>query len=106
MDEQKNFEEFREEYSLNKTSKSRKMELIKLMRENLKKRCDNNNENIMCLDGNEHSLESENVSELYAIDSALKYAQNSKENNEISDSIREAMLSQNKYTPDSPYPKK
>lgn len=37
MDEQKNFEEFREEYSLNKTSKSRKMELIKLMRENLKK---------------------------------------------------------------------
>lgn len=106
MAEQKNFEEYRSEYSLPETSETRKMELIKLMQEDLKKRCDKNNETIMCLDGNEYSLVSENVSELYAIDSALKYAQNSKENNEISDSIREAMLTQNKYTPDSPYPKK
>jgi|GEM_PF-1446746 len=100
------FDELKFEYSLPETSKTRKIELIKMMQDNLKKRCAKNIETIMCLDGNEYSLESENVSELYAIDSTLKNAQNRKWNNEISDSTRETMLSRNKYTPGNLYSKK
>ena len=106
MEEQKIFQELIAEYFHKETTEARKMELIKLMQEDLKQRNGNENDTVLCLDGNEYSMDSEIVSELYAIDNALREVKNREERDEISDQIRDKLLSRNKYSPDNPYPYK
>lgn len=103
MEEQKDFDEYKREFSLPQTTKSRKNELIKLMQENLKQRCDKENGTVKCLNGKEYSLDSENVSELYAIDGAMKESKNREKRDEASQKARAEAESRNRYNPDNPY---
>lgn len=89
---------------MSKTIPSRKTELIKLMQENLKQRYGKNCGSIKCLDNNDYSLDTDIVSELIAIDAALKAAQKANQNDSFSDAMRNEALSRNKYTPQKPYP--
>ncbi len=106
MEEQKNFDEFRREYSLIKTTETRKAELLKLMQDNLKQRCGSDICTVKCLDGNEYSIDSDNVSELYAIDAALNYADGRTKFDETSEKNRDDALSKNRNSPSNPYPPK
>ena len=99
MKKQIDFDELKREYSLTKTTESRRTMLLKLMQENLKKRSGKERGTVMCLDGKECSLESDIVSELYAIDSALKESNNKLKRDEISKKARNKAISQNKYRP-------
>lgn len=103
MEEQKDFDEYKREISLSGTTKSRKIELIKLMQENLKQRCGKESGTVKCLNGKEYSLDSENVSELYAIDGAMKESKNREKRDEASKKARAEAVSRNKYNPDNPY---
>lgn len=103
MENLKRFDEYRREYSLSETSETRKTELLLLMRENLEQRCSKDHDYIMCLNEKEYSIDSANVSELYAIDSALKNAKSKVRNNALTKKIREEALLQNKYNPNNPY---
>lgn len=102
----KQFQEYKGEYSQENTTEDRKTELISLMRENLRQRLGEGRSSLPCRDGKEHSVESENVSDLYAIDGELNLRNSSAKMNKNSDTIRGELLSGNKYNPDNPYPSK
>lgn len=106
MEEQKSFEELKAEYHLTTTTESRKKELIKLMQEDLKQRCGEDCDTVECLDGKDYPLDSDNVSELYAINGTLKETKTRKERDEISETTRAEALSKNNYSPSNPYPEK
>ncbi|MBO4871489.1 MAG: hypothetical protein J5565_05855 [Muribaculaceae bacterium] len=106
MEQNKIFEELNREYSLSQTTESRKTELLKLMQENLKQRCGKDSAIVKCMDDKDYSPESDNVSELYAIDAALKETEKRKDRDNVSDAIRAKELSKNVYSPDNPYPGK
>jgi len=57
----------------------------------------------MCLNEKKYLIDSANLSELYAIDSALKKAKSKVNNNTLKEQIREEALSRNKYNPNNPY---
>ena len=103
-EEQKEFDELKAEYSSSKTTDSHRKELILLMQDNLRQRCGNESRTVKCLDGNIYSIDSDNVSELYAIDAALNDAVRSKKFDEISEIKRDDALSKNKNSPSNPYP--
>ena len=91
--EQKTFQELKAEFSFPETCEDRKKELIILMQENLKQRCDEESGIVKCLDGKNHSLDSDDVGELSVIDSYLRGLERKKERDEISEI----------YTPENPY---
>lgn len=70
---QKQFNEYKAEFSFVGTTAERKKELIALMQANLRDRCGNVGKTFVCLDGKEHSLGSDNVEDLYAIDGFFKF---------------------------------
>lgn len=100
------FQEYKREYSLINTTKERKKELISLMRENLRQRLGEGPSSLLCLDREEYSVDSENVSDLYAIDEMLNHKNSSAEMAKVSNMIRKESLSRNKHNPGNPYPSK
>lgn len=102
-EELKMFDDLKMVYSKPETTESEKKELIKLMQENLMKRSGKDSGTIKCLDGNEYSLDSQNPSELYAIDGALRAAEATTQCDIDSEEARNAALGTNKYSPNNPY---
>lgn len=100
------FQEYKREYSLINTTKERKKELISLMRENLRQRLGEGRSSLLCLDGKEYSVDSESVSDLYAIDGMQNQIDSSAKMNKVSDTMRKESLSRNKYNPGNPCPSK
>lgn len=100
------FQEYKREYSLINTTKERKKELISLMRENLRQRLGEGPSSLLCLDREEYSVDSENVSDLYAIDGMLNQIDSSAKMNKVSDTMHKESLSRNKYNPGNPCPSK
>lgn len=100
------FQEYKREYSLINTTKERKKELISLMRENLRQRLGEGPSSLLCLDREEYSVDSESVSDLYALDGMLNQIDSSAKMNKVSDTMRKESLSRNKYNPGNPYPSK
>lgn len=102
----KQFQKYKGEYSQENTTEDRKTKLISLMQENLRQRLGKGRSSLVCHDEKEHSVESENVSDLYAIDGELNLKNSSAKMNKDSDTIRGGSLSGNKYNPNNPYPSK
>lgn len=102
-EELKTFEELKAEFSKPETNDHRKKELITLMQENLKKRCGKDCGTIKCLDNKEYSLDSDNPSDLFAIDAKLRAEDFSARNDLFSEKARTAVLEHNKYGPNNPY---
>lgn len=75
--------------------------LIKEMQDNLKQRTVK--KSIVTLDDKTRSLDSDVPSDLFAIDSKLKYARKSADNEKNTNMTREKMLEENKYRPNHPY---
>lgn len=96
------FDKYKNEYSCENTTDERKNELIRLMRENLKKRC--KSETICCLDNQVYSVDSINVEHLYAIDVFLRFEENKHNLSTIGEIIRQQAQNENKYGPNNPYP--
>lgn len=103
---EKQFDEYKAELARRDTNKERKEKLIALMQENLKERCEHYNGSIVCLDGQEHSLDSENVEDLYAIDGFLRSDEKRTQQSVTGNIKRQQAQSVNKYGPDNPYPYK
>lgn len=99
------FDGYKGEFSSPKTTDERKVELISLMRTNLKERSKQNSGFVDCLDGQKHSLDSNEVTDLYAIDGALKYKQKAEQRELLSEKIRNTQLERNLYDKDNPYPR-
>lgn len=97
------FNEYKEEYSHPETTDNRKQALIQLMQENLKERWGKEGDLITCLDGQEYSLKSNIVTDLYAIDGALKAETCSNEMTEIAVISRKEAEERNTYGPAKPY---
>ncbi len=97
------FKELKAEYSRKETTESRKKELVKLMQENLKQRCGQDGGTIKCLDGKNYSIDSNDVIELYAIDSYLNELERKKKVDKISEIARKDAEKNNKYGPQNPY---
>lgn len=102
----KQFDDFKAEYSCRKTTDERKKALIPLMQMNLKERCGKDSGTIVCDDGREHSLTSNNVEDLFAIDGALNAEASKNKLTETADISRKESFEQNKYGPDKTYPEK
>jgi hypothetical protein len=94
----RNFQELKAEYSRKETTESRKKELVKLMQENLKQRCGQDGGTIKCLDGKNYSIDSNDVSELYAIDFYLNELERKKKVDNISEKARKDAEKENKYS--------
>ena len=105
QEELKQFDMYKSEYSSPKTTGERKQELIKLMRENLKRRRGEESSVMVCLDAKEHSVDSNCIEDLYAIDTYLREQNSKRERDEFSEMVRTEALKNNKYGPDNPYPK-
>ena len=99
------FNSFKVEYSNKDMKEERRKVLITLMQENLKKRCGKDGGFIECLDGKEHSLTSENVEDLYAIDGSLNADACKNELTEAADFARKDADERNQYGPTKTYPK-
>lgn len=97
------FKELKAEYARKETTESRKKELVKLMQENLKQRCGQDGGTIKCLDGKNYSIDSNDVIELYAIDSYLNELERKKKVDKISEIARKDAEKNNKYGPQNPY---
>lgn len=100
------FAEYKAEYSNKSTTRERQQELINLMQQDLKERNNTGQEIINCLDGKEHSINSNSVNDLYAIDGALRSNDSSQKMDAIANVKREVASNHNKYGPDNPYPNK
>lgn len=98
------FDEYKAEYSRVETTDERKNELIVLMQGNLKRRWGHDNRTISCLDGQDHSLDSENVKDLYAIDGFLKSEEKRNQMSAMCDRARQETQDRNIYGPNNPYP--
>lgn len=103
---EKEFEQFKSEYSLTSTTEERKTVLLELMRNNLKKRSGKDCGSVLCVDGMERNLDSKTVEDLYAIDSALRADVRGRIVASNNDKLRENLLKQNKYNPQNQYPGK
>lgn len=104
QEELKCFEELKAEYSNLETSEERKSILIELMQENLKKRIGGGPTVMKCLDLMEHSVDSDNVEDLYAIDGYLRAKRSEEVMGVLSETARTEVLKKNKYGPNNPYP--
>ena len=98
------FNDYRREFSLDNATEVRKTELIKLMQENLKKRIGDGPSFIICLDLLEHSVDSDNVEDLYTIDGYLREKRSEEVMGVLSETARTEALKKNKYGPNNPYP--
>lgn len=97
------FNDYRREFSLGNATEVRKTELIKLMQENLKKRI-GNGPTVMILNSMEHSVDSDKVEDLYAIDGYLRAKRSEEVMGVLSETARTEALKKNKYGPNNPYP--
>lgn len=102
----KDFSDYKEEYCNKDTSGERKRELLSLMQTNLKERCGKDSGSISCLDGKEHSLTSEFVEDLYAIDGYINEYYSEDIMTKVADVARKGACDSNQYGPDNPYSKK
>lgn len=98
------FQQLKNEYScVNKNAS----ELIEKMRQNLKARLLESElqyeTGIQCLDGKLHRLDSDDVTDLYAIDSYLSAQKTSEQMTKVGEEARSNMEKQNKYSPSNPY---
>lgn len=100
------FDDYKAEYSNIETKEKRKKELIPLKQANLQKRSGKDDGNIMCIDGKEYSLTSDNVEDLYAIHGTLIAESSQNKVTEVADESREVANERNQYGPDNIYPKK
>ena len=100
------FDNYKAEYSNIETKEERKKELIPFMQANLQKRSGKDEGCIMCIDGKEYSLTSDNVEDLYAIHGTLIAESSQNKVTEVADESREVANERNKYGPDNIYPKK
>ena len=100
------FNDYKAEYSDKETKEERRKVLIPLMQTNLKERCGKDCGSIMCIDGNEHSLTSDNVEDLYAIDGTLNVEVVKNKVTEFANKARKGANEINQYGPVNTYPKK
>jgi len=100
------FQKYKSEYHQQTTTSDRKEQLISLMQENLKARLGGKSDSVLCLDGRYHSICSDKVEELYAIDAKLNNVASSDKMSSIADTFRRQSTSPNTYGPENPYPQK
>lgn len=98
------FSTYKSEYSCLETTDERKAELLKLMQEDLKSRSHQEGNVFVCLDGVEHSVDSKNVEDLYAIDGLINFEDTREQQSSINDKARMQTQKTNKYGPNNPYP--
>lgn len=92
------FQQLKADYTNNKVER---MDIIRKMQENLKKRT--NLSIITGLDGKEYQMNSDNVEDLYAIDGALSALESSERITDTGNVLRKNMGLGNKYGPSNPY---
>lgn len=97
------FDKYKAEYSSVETTNERKNELLGLMQENLRGRIGQGDSTVVCLDGQEYSIDSVNVEDLYAIDGFLRSEKRSNQLSAIGDIARLQTLGRNNYGPNNPY---
>lgn len=100
----KQFDDYKAEFSSKEATDERKKDLIMSMQENLKRRCGKDCTAIACLDGKEHSLTSDNIEDLYAIDGVLSAEASKDEMTESANCARKDITNLNKYGPTNSYP--
>ena len=76
------------------------------MQNNLKSRSVNYSRNMLCVDGKEYSIDSENAEELYVIEGFLKYEGCKNQVSAIGERKIQDAQRENKYGPNNPYPNK
>lgn len=98
------FDEYKAEFSRLETTAERKNELIVLMQANLRERNNQDNRIFVCLDGQEYSIDSENVEHLYAINGLFRYQERENQLSAIGNRGRLQAQNRNNYDPNNPYP--
>lgn len=99
-----NFEELKAAYSDPNIDEDRKELLIQRMQENLKERCRDGRDSVLCLDGIERSISTFDAENLFAIDGALNSEDKIRTTSDVGERARDYMESLNKYGPNNPYP--
>lgn len=102
--QKKLFDKYRNEFSRMETTNERRHELIGLMRENIRKRCEGRIS--FNIEGQVYSIDSDKVEHLYAIDGFLKQEGSRKEMSAVAETERQRAHEKNKYGPTHPYPNK
>lgn len=97
------FQNYKRVYALETTPEITKQHLLQLMKTNIKQRF-GQEQDVITIDGQEYSINSDNVEDLYAIDGFLSYEESKNQMLAIGDRARQQAQDRNNYGPNNPYP--
>lgn len=97
------FQNYKRVYALETTPETTKQHLLQLMKINIKQRF-GQEQDVITINGQEYSLNSDNVEELYAIDGFLSSEECRNQMSAMCNRARQEAQDRNIYGPNNPYP--